>query len=154
MKLVRLADGLTVAVAVVIVGVVGARFIPGERVPAVDTTIDGQAAGIDFGAAQQTLIIVLQSDCPYCEQSRPFYERLPRDTSAQIVIAAPLGDTDIESYRELIEPDDLVFIESGVLPVGGTPTLLLVDAEGRVDAAWIGLLDSGREAEVMDALDA
>lgn len=154
MKLSRMADGLTIAVAVVILGVIGARFISGERVPVVDTTIDGQAVGVDFGAARQTLIIVLQSDCPYCERSRPFYERLPRDTSAQIVIAAPLGDTDIESYRELIEPDELVFVESSVLPVGGTPTLLLVDSEGRVDAAWIGLLDSEREAEVMDALGA
>jgi len=154
MKVSRLADGLTVAVAVVILGIIGARFIPGERMAPVDTTIDGRAVGIDFGAAEQTLIMVLQSDCRYCERSRPFYERLPGDTSTQIVIAAPVGDTDIEGYRELIEPDELVFVESGVLPVGGTPTLLLVDPEGRVDAAWIGLLDSEREAEVMDALGA
>lgn len=156
MKLSRLADGFTIAVAVVILGVIGGRFIPNDRAPVTvaDAMIDGQAAGIDFGAAERTLIMVLQSDCTFCERSAPFYRRLPRDADAQIVIAAPVGDTDIESYRELIEPDEVVFVEPGLLPVSGTPTLLLVDSEGRVDAAWIGLLDSEREAEVLDALGA
>ena len=154
MNLSRLADGFTIVVAVVILGVIGARFIPNERAPVsiADATIDGQAVGIDFAAAERTLVMVLQSDCPFCERSVPFYERLPRGGAAQIVIAAPLGDTDIESYRKLIEPDELVFVEPGTLPVSGTPTLLLVDGEGRVDAAWIGVLDSEREAEVLDAL--
>jgi len=97
---------------------------------------------------------VLRSDCPFCDQSKPFYEQLAkRDrTGVQIVVAAPRGDADIESYRPVLEPDSIVFVEPGVLPVSGTPTLLLVDSDGLVEAAWIGLLGSDRQKEVLTAV--
>ena len=99
---------------------------------------------------------MLQSECGYCQQSIPFYRRLLEHDTAdvQIVVAAPPHDTGIEDYlaSEWVNPDAVVFVEGGVLPVSGTPTLLLVDSEGLVTHAWIGLLDAGREAEVIDAL--
>lgn len=146
-------DALTIVVGLMIVVALAGRFFDRPEAPA-PARIDGAAIGVDFAAASRTLLMVIQSDCHFCEQSRPFYGHLPRGGDTQIVIAAPLGDTDIESYRHLIEPDEVVFVEPGVLPVRGTPTLLLVDSEGRVDAAWIGLLDSRREAEVLEVLGA
>ena len=53
---------------------------------------------------------------------------------------------------EDVTPDSVVFVDDGVLPVSGTPTLLMVDRDGVVTNAWIGLLSEERKAEVIDAL--
>ena len=125
----RLADYTTIVVGLVILVVLGERFFSGgspEPLLPVQTHLDA-SVGVDFAAAEQTLVMVLQSDCPYCEQSLPFYrslKSLPRESDdLQIVIVAPPG----------------------------TPTLLLVDRDGVIEAAWMGLLDQSREAEVLAA---
>ncbi len=46
----------------------------------------------------------------------------------------------------------VLFVELGVLPVSGTPTLLLVGSDGLVTHSWIGLLDAKREAELLRVL--
>lgn len=48
--------------------------------------------------------------------------------------------------------DGATVVGPGALPVRGTPTLLLVDSEGAVEAAWTGLLSPEREAEVLAAV--
>ena len=150
------ADGATVVVALAVLFVLGTRFVGGpslSRFDYADFRLDA-STGIDLSAAERTLVAVLRSDCPFCDQSKPFYEQLAkRDrTGVQIVVAAPRGDADIESYRPVLEPDSIVFVEPGVLPVSGTPTLLLVDSDGLVEAAWIGLLGSDRQKEVLTAV--
>lgn len=153
----RLADYTTIVVGLVILVVLGERFFSGgspEPLLPVQTHLDA-SVGVDFAAAEQTLVMVLQSDCPYCEQSLPFYrslKSLPRESDdLQIVIVAPPGDHNIEAYREIIQPDAVVFVDPLGLPVTGTPTLLLVDRDGVIEAAWMGLLDQSREAEVLAA---
>ena len=145
------ADALTIVVGLAIVAVLAGRFFDRPE-PLTPGQIDGAAVGVDFTAASRTLMMVVQSDCRYCEQSKPFYERLPRSGDLQVIIAAPPGDLGIDSYRELVRPDDIVFVGPGELPVSATPTLLLVNGEGVVESAWIGLLNGQREAEVIEAL--
>ena len=100
--------------------------------------------------------MALASDCPFCDQSTPFYRRLVdgESANAQIVVAAQSGDTAISRYlsEHDISPDGIVLVEPGVLPVMGTPTLLLVDDTGVVKDAWIGRLTPDREAEVIDRI--
>ena len=156
MKLQRFADGLTVVVGLVALGVIGARVFdsPASVAPAgpSEVQLDASAIGIDFSAADRTFVMVIQSDCPYCEESLAFYEGLPRSAAVQVVIAAPAGDAEIEKYRAAIEPDSVVFVEPGVMPVSSTPTLLLADRRGIVESAWVGLLDASREEQVMSAV--
>ena len=38
------------------------------------------------------------------------------------------------------------------IPAPGTPSLLVVDAEGSLTHMWTGLLDTGQEAEVFDVV--
>ncbi len=87
----------------------------------------------------------------------PFYRRLvvvDRGDTQIVVVAPPRDAGVIGDYlaSEGVAPDSVVFLGSGLLPVGGTPTLLMVDRDGVVTNAWIGLLDNEREAEVIDAL--
>ena len=146
------ADAATILVALVVLAVVGMRFVGGGVLgpPPTDVKLDAES-GIDFSRVERTLVAVLQSDCTFCAQSRPFYEQLGRRErdGVQIVIVAPPNDTGIDSYRSLLAPDDLVFVRPGVLPVSSTPTLLLVARDGTVEATWIGLLSPEREAEVL-----
>ena len=161
----HVADGATVVVALAVLFVLAMRFSGDSSQPSPDLSDAGwdgsftgvrldAPAGMDLSAAERTLVAVLRSDCPFCDQSKPFYEQLARRdrTGIQIVVAAPRGDTGIENYRSVLEPDSIVFVGPGALPVRGTPTLLLVDSEGAVEAAWTGLLGPEREAEVLAAV--
>lgn len=150
------ADGATVVVALAVLFVLGMRVVggPSQSPPDfVDFRLDA-STGIDFSAAERTLVAVLRSDCPFCDQSKPFYRRLASGdrTGVRIVVVARRGDAEIDSYRPVLEPDSVVFVGPGVLPVSGTPTLLLVDRQGVVEAAWIGLLGREREDEVLAAV--
>lgn len=153
-----LADTATVAIAVAVFAILGMGVVGGPSAPMSaefdGVRLDGVSVGIDFAGAERTLVAVLRSDCPFCERSKPFYRRLAarEREDVQFVIAAPPGDMDIESYRPVLEPDSIVFIERGTLPVLGTPTLLLVDREGAVEAAWTGQLSPDQEGEVLAAV--
>ena len=100
--------------------------------------------------------MVLQSDCSYCQESMPFYRRLLEHDRADVhvVVAAPPTDTGIGNYlaSEGVNPDSVVLLESSVLSVPGTPALLVVGSDGAVTHYWIGLLDTDREVEVVEAL--
>lgn len=160
-----LADALIVVVAVVVLGVIGIRYTsflgtptdfrtPGAQ--AVGERLDSVTVGIDFGAGAKTLVMALDSDCVFCQQSMPFYRRLLEADRAdtQIVVATSPDDRAIIDYlaTERVNPDTVVFVEPGTLPVPGTPTLLLVDDQGLITHAWVGLLDDYREAEVISSI--
>lgn len=161
-----LADGMIVLVGVVVLVVIGIRYTSFFSVTgrvfqpsveqAVGEQLDPATVGIDFEAGARTLIMVLHSDCQFCQQSMPFYRRvLEFDTAdTQVVVATSHDDNGIDDYlaSERVEPDALVFVEPRKLPVAGTPTLLLVDGQGLITHAWIGLLNGDREAEVISAL--
>ena len=154
----RAADAVTILVGVVALFVIVGRSLPPE-VPTLDVVeqhLDPSIVDVDFATAEATLIMVLRSDCPYCQESMPFYRRLLERNTAdlQVVVAAPTRDTGINDYlaSEGVNPDSVVLVEEGALPVPGTPTLLLVDGEGLVTHAWIRLLNAEREEEVIEAV--
>ena len=148
---------LAVAGVVLAVGVaVGIREGQSSR-PAEDGfRLDAAVTGIDFGAAPRTLILAIQQDCPACAASMPFYRRLTDrvTTDVQVVVAAGLGDVEIERYLSAygIEPDAVVRRSSDTLPVSVTPTLLLVDATGLVEHFWVGLLSAPAEQDLLTGL--
>lgn len=154
------ADCVTIAVGVVVLGIFGARYFDfppsPENVEAVDVRLDATTVGVEWSAAAKTLIMALDSECVFCQESMSFYRRVAASatTDVQVVVAAPPDDTGIHERLEAesLEPDALVIVERGVLPVSGTPTLLLVDNEGLVTHAWIGRLDADGEADVLNVL--
>ena len=85
----------------------------------------------------------------------PFYRRLTNIvTDTPIIVAAPAFDTGMELHlsERGVDPDAVLLVERGQVPVAGTPTLLVVDATGLITHSWIGVLDVAREAEVLEAL--
>lgn len=159
-------DVIALAVGVVVLVVVGIRyFAPAPTVPAADQLadqlvgayIDESAVDVDFAARSRTLLMMLQSDCVYCQQSMPFYRHLlglQDRADVQTVVVAPPPDTDIGAYlaAEEIVPDFISIVDFSLLPLPVTPTLLLVDTNRRVTHTWVGLLDLTQQAQVVAAV--
>lgn len=152
------SEAIAAAAAVTLLMVAAARYaLPAAPPPvtAVGARLEA-SVGIDFRAGARTVVLFLQSDCRFCRESTPFYQRLTaRDTAGvQIVVAAPAADAGMRRYLSTheIEPDALVYVEQGELPVFATPTVLAVDPTGLVTHAWTGRLDAEQETNVLRVL--
>jgi thioredoxin-related protein len=116
--------------------------------------------GVDWSKSEQTLLLILSTQCGFCKQSEPFYHRLngePRDHQAVRLIAVfPQPNQSGKEYleQEHVVVDDVRQRPATNLRVRGTPTLVLVDRNGIVKNEWIGLLSANQEAEVIALLRA
>ncbi len=89
----------------------------------------------------------------------PFYRKLAdleksNQIDAHLIAVFP---DDPAAVRQLVQTQQLAVeafpgIELSQVKVEGTPTLLLVDQQGRVSKVWIGELAAAGEAEVIAAI--
>ncbi len=117
--------------------------------------------GIDWSRHRRTLVLALRSDCHYCRDSAPFYQRLAQSKrtggdDVEIVAAFP---NDAAAVHQAMEEDALPIRSVSGVPmdkwrVVGTPTLILVDTQGQVVRTWTGVLTPRSELEVEEALGA
>ena len=114
-------------------------------------------AGWNWGAHDQTLVLGLRKGCHFCEDSAPFYQRLiaQEQERSNSTLVAVFPDT-TDTVKAVLQSEGLrVQAIAGVpleeLKISGTPTLLLVDKNGIVLNAWVGMLNPRQELEVMKA---
>ena len=115
--------------------------------------------GWDWGDHDRSLVLVLKKGCHFCEDSAPFYQRLAAQQQgdrSNTAIVAVFPDA-ADAVNEVVQAEGLaVHALAGVpldtLKVSGTPSLLLVDRNGTVLNAWIGMLSPKQELEVMGAM--
>jgi len=158
-KLETIANVIVIVFAVV----VGAFFVKDRlstNAPEPNTVKAGDKLanldGWDWSAHEQTLVLGLRKGCHFCEDSAPFYQRLaaqPQQGGTTIVAVFP--DT-ADVVKEVVQLEGLrIHALAGVplekLKIDATPTLLLVDRNGKVVDAWIGMLSPRQELEVMKA---
>jgi|SRR5579859_3573852 len=115
-----------------------------------------QIAGVDWSRHQKTLVLALNTGCHFCQDSAPFYQKLaraqgPATDDVEIVAVFP---NDPEAVQQLMKDEGLAVRSISAIPleklgVAGTPTLILVDSQGRVERTWFGLLTPREELEVM-----
>lgn len=119
-----------------------------------------QLAGYRWGSHPETLVLALRGDCHYCIDSMPFYRRLSdleknKSLHAHLLVVMPndqksgvaalqSGGLTIESVFD--QPLDSISVSS-------TPTLLLLDSNGRVADAWGGQLTSRGEDDVIATVE-
>ena len=118
-----------------------------------------QIAGLDWSRHQRTLVLALNTGCHFCQDSAPFYQRLihAQRLGADDLEIVAVFPNDEEVVQQLVKHERLTLrIVPGVplekLGVNGTPTLLLVDRNGRVERTWVGLLTPREELEVLSAV--
>jgi len=117
-------------------------------------------AGVDFKAARRTLVMVVREDCRYCAESLPFYQKLTEARAKnpgqdlRVIVATTDAHETLAAYlrSNRVDVDKVVTIAAGALKVPGTPSLLLVDATGRILSFWRGKLPPQQEQEVLRVL--
>jgi hypothetical protein len=161
-----LANIAIIVVALLLGGVLVKRYLwPGSAQTAARTTDPRIAAGtkaslsgVDWAKNGQTLLLVLSSDCRYCTESAPFYQRLTRETAGRPdVHLIALFPQEVEEGRKYlanlsISIDEIRQASPGSTGAGGTPTLILVDDNGVVKNSWVGKLSAPEESEVLNQL--
>jgi thioredoxin-related protein len=160
-KIELLANIAIILVAVLIVVLVVKKYITPVRQEAIAGIPIGNKISmpdVDWAKNGRTLLLVLQKDCHFCTESVPFYRRLVRKTAEQsnVHLVAALPNTVDESKHYLsylgVSVNEIRQASLSSIGVEGTPTLILVDGAGKVEASWVGRLPLGKEAEVLDRL--
>ncbi|MFL6196252.1 MAG: TlpA family protein disulfide reductase [Thermoanaerobaculia bacterium] len=109
----------------------------------------------------RALVVAVQPGCHYCNDSMPFYKRLidernSKSSPVKFIAAVPSDEAKAEENQKFAaagtQPDHMVKLDFASVKVPGTPTILLVDNNGKVLDFWVGKLDSDREKEVLAEL--
>ncbi len=111
--------------------------------------------------AERALIVALSPTCHFCTESMPFYKRLidqrnQSGSQVKVVAAVPRPEAQAEESQKLteagVQPDAIVPLEFAAVRVNGTPTILLVDKQGKVLGVWVGKLPEKGEKDVLKTL--
>jgi hypothetical protein len=157
---------VTNLVLIALACVVGFHFLQARRTPEnpppISPKVGDQLARLpayDWKAHEHTLVLALRNGCRFCEESIPFYRRLAEleksnHIDAHLIAVFP---DDPAAVRQLLETQRLAVeafpgIELTQLKVDGTPTLILVDRQGRVSKVWIGELEAAGQADVVKVI--
>jgi hypothetical protein len=109
--------------------------------------------------ATPTLVLALSKNCHFCQESVGFYQKLTafKNSSPQglrMVAVLPEKQEEAEIYlrEHRIGVDEVISMEVTKLGVSGTPTLLLLDGENKLEELWVGKLDESEESQVIERL--
>lgn len=116
---------------------------PGEKINA--------PHGYDWHSYPETLVVAVRRGCIYCERSYPLYRRLDslehggglKPHMLIVMPDDPVGGAELLRSQQ-ITSQSISNTPLGDVKVSGTPTLLLVDANGRLLQSWVGELDSSK----------
>jgi hypothetical protein len=109
----------------------------------------------------KTLVVAIAPTCHFCNESMPFYkslmdERNKKSSPVKVVGAVPGAEAKDPEGKHLADAgvtfDGLSAVDFQAIKVPGTPTLLLVDAGGKVEKVWVGKLTADKEKEVLAVL--
>lgn len=135
-------------------GTSGAQDAPVQRPPIVAGTVFS-LTGVDWSQNEKTVLLVLQVNCKSCSDSMPFYKTLVEKAKEKnIKLLAVLPDARAEGVYYLnengVDIQDVRQVRRDELKeISATPTLILIDREGKVLNSWIGKLPSEKETEVI-----
>jgi thioredoxin-related protein len=111
--------------------------------------------------SDRALVVAVSPQCHFCNDSLPFYKQLvdqrnQKGSGVKFVAAVPSEEAKAEESQKFtgagVQVDNMVHVDFASIKVPGTPTLLLVDKQGKVLNVWVGKLDSGGEKEVLETL--
>ena len=112
--------------------------------------------GVDWAKNKRTLVLALSTQCHYCTDSAPFFQRIQQEATKNLKLVAVLPQAVDDSRKYLegegVHVDDVKQTQLSTIGVTGTPTLLLVDGNGKVADAWQGRLQPEQQAAVLAVL--
>jgi peroxiredoxin len=113
--------------------------------------------GIDWSESRQNLVLALSTGCRFCSESADFYRRLvpsANSNGTRVLAILPQSVSDGRFYLETlgVPVSDVVQSPLSAVDVSGTPTVLLVDGQGKIRKAWVGKLGPEQEQQVLAGL--
>jgi rhodanese-related sulfurtransferase len=148
-------------VGVALVVVLARSFFGGKGPTAVEPIQAGAKLNLKdvaWNENGQTLVMALSSECRYCTESAPFYQRLISGLTAgdktRVVAVLPQSVSTGERYlRTLgVTPDRVMQANLGGIGFPQTPTLALVNAAGVVTETWVGKLNVSKQFAIFERL--
>lgn len=107
----------------------------------------------------KTLVLALQIGCRFCEVSMPFYKRLVelrQSDRTHAYLLAIMPNDNAAAVRQLeasgVDVPCICGRPLSSIHVSQTPTLLLVNAQGRIEREWVGQLSPSGEEQVIAEL--
>ena len=159
-KIIEIISNIVIIIVAVVVGIAfySAYFSKNKTPQIVRPTVGTvmNVPGEDFSAAGNTLIIALQEGCHYCSESVPFYQRIIDGHANGVHLLALLPeDNRLQYIQDLhLNIGDIKRVKFSQYRIGGTPTLILVDHDGKIKNVWMGKLSPSIEQEVLKTLAA
>jgi hypothetical protein len=118
-----------------------------------------QIPGIQWGQTSMTLVMALSTACHFCQESTPFYRVLAtsravtsKRVSIMMVFPQPQGEAEAFVKDHDINATQVLSMPLQKFGISSTPTLLLVDRNGKVEKLWIGVLSPLQQKNVVDEL--
>jgi hypothetical protein len=111
---------------------------------------------VDYASAPKTLLIVLNTRCHFCTESIPFYNSLvEKHPRARILAVFPNDESEVKEYarQQQLNSEVVAGVNFRSLQVESTPTMILVDGDGKILDFWIGKLSAANQALVTAAVD-
>lgn len=111
--------------------------------------------GVDWSQKPVHVVLALSNTCHYCTESAPLYRRITRYAAGQsnlhVMAILPQSVEEGAAYLRKLEVQvgEVRQAAFGSIPIAGTPTVMLVDNQGKVRNVWTGKLPPPGEAEVM-----
>jgi hypothetical protein len=125
---------------------------------AVPTSVAGKIP-VDLTSRKKWIVLALSTQCHFCQESAPFHadlvQMLRKSADTGLVAVFPQNRQEVEQYEVKYKvnfPNIVTDISPTQLEVRGTPTLLVVDQQGKVLKSWRGLLPEGGQKEVRTEL--
>jgi hypothetical protein len=122
----------------------------------------GQLVNIPEVRGRATLLLELSPSCPHCVANEQLYKRLkdlPQIRSGRVQIVIAMASPDPEPAQVFVDRDSIpgrLIVANGAdnftFPFYVTPTLLLLDQEGKIVKMWVGELHGDSETAFINAL--
>ena len=156
----EILSNIAVTVAAVVVCAVLIRGQMQPDGPPAHESLQGKSVDIETitaTPAERNVVLAISQTCHFCQKEMPFYRNLGElaaRTQAHVYAVFPPGEKESEKYLggQSVRTDGVVSQKLADLGVWGTPTLLLVDAKGKIERAWVGALSEAQEEEVLQAI--
>lgn len=107
-------------------------------------------------ASQSNLVLLLNSDCRFCNESVPLYQKLValrrgygNRFSLVAVGAEPPAVLHEYLRRNKIDVDGVMQVRSGFASVTFTPAVFIVNSQGVIQKAFLGKLNNGNETQLL-----
>lgn len=156
----KIANIAIIAAVIVFLAVTVRANFGGHRLPLdpstalIGTTV--HLTGVQFPKDRNSLLLVVSTTCHFCKDSLPFYKQLTEKSRGRVNVVAVLPQPQAEAMKFLqdagVKPDQIVNAGPDAVGARGTPTVLLIDGNGKVNHAWAGRLDEKGQESLLASL--